>query len=279
MPTPVIAAVNGGNLVGSRAGSGAPTLVLHGGPGMSDYTEGLEEELAGVCELVRYTQRGVEPSATTGPFTVEQHVADAVAMLDAAGWDRAWVLGHSWGGHLAMHLAISYPDRLIGVISVSALGSAGDGGAADFEAEMAARTPLDDRDRAEELDKRAMAGMGTEEDALESLRMVWPAYFAHPEDATPMPPIRLSVPCYAETFESLTAHLKAGYLERRLPALALPVLLVHGRFDPIPYWSAEQTAALIPDVSLEPIDDCGHFPWLEQPGELRRHIAGFLATH
>jgi pimeloyl-ACP methyl ester carboxylesterase len=279
MATPVIAAVDGGKLVGSRAGSGAPTLVLHGGPGMSDYTEGLEDELAGVCELVRYTQRGVEPSTTSGPFTVEQHVADAVAMLDAAGWDRAWVLGHSWGGHLAMHLAISYPDRLVGVISVSALGSAGDGGAAEFEAEMAARTPPESRDRAEELDKRAMAGMGTEEDALESLRMVWPAYFAHPEDAAPMPPIRLSVACYAETFESLTAHLKAGYLEQRLPAVALPALLVHGRFDPIPYWSAEQTAALIPDVSLEPIEDCGHFPWLEQPGELRRHIARFLARH
>jgi pimeloyl-ACP methyl ester carboxylesterase len=279
MPTPLIAAVDAGNLVGSRAGSGQPTLVLHGGPGMSDYTEGLEDELAGVCELVRYTQRGVEPSATSGPFTVEQHVADAVAMLDAAGWDRAWLLGHSWGGHLAMHLATSHPDRLLGVISVSALGSAGDGGAADFEAEMFARTPAENRDRAEELDKRAMAGMGTDEDALESLRMVWPAYFAHPEHAAPMPPIRLSVPCYAETFESLTAHLKAGYLEQRLPELALPVLIVHGRRDPIPYWSAEQTAALLADVSLEPIEDCGHFPWLERPGELRRHIAGFLASH
>jgi pimeloyl-ACP methyl ester carboxylesterase len=93
-----------------------------------------------------------------------------------------------------------------------------------------------------------------------------------------MPPLRLSVPCYAETFESLAAHLRAGYLERRLPELALPTLIVHGRRDPIPYSSAEQTAALIPDASLEPIEDCGHLPWLERPGELRRHIAEFLAT-
>lgn len=278
MSTPVIAAVEGGTLVGSRAGTGAPTLVVHGGPGMSDYTEGLEHELAGACELVRYTQRGVEPSATSGPFTVERHVADAVAMLDAAGWDRAWVLGHSWGGHLAMHLAVAHSERLLGVISVDGLGSAGDGGYAEFEAEMFARTPPEDRDRARELDARAMAGEGTEEDALESLRMVWRAYFAHPEDAPPMPPMRLSTPCYAETFESLTAHLKAGYLEQRLPDLSLPVLIVHGRQDPIPYPSAEQTAALIPGALLEPIEDCGHVPWMEQPGELRRHIAGFLAA-
>ena len=124
---------------GPRGGSGEPDARLDGGPGLSDYTEGLEDELADICELVRYTQRGVEPSATSGPFTVEQHVDDAVAMLDAAGWDRAWVLGHSWGGHLAMHLATSHPDRLVGVISMSALGSAGDGGAADFEAENVSR--------------------------------------------------------------------------------------------------------------------------------------------
>ena len=42
MLAPVIAAVEGETLVGSRAGTGAPTLVLHGGPGMSDYTEGLQ---------------------------------------------------------------------------------------------------------------------------------------------------------------------------------------------------------------------------------------------
>jgi pimeloyl-ACP methyl ester carboxylesterase len=246
---------------------------------MSDYTEELEGELADVCELVRYTQRGLEPSTVSGPFTVEQHVADAVAMLDAAGWDRAWVLGHSWGGHLAMHLAISHPDRLLGVISVSALGSTGDGGAAEFEAEMFARTPPDVRERAQELDRRAMAGEATEEEARESLQIVWRAYFAHPEKATPMPPMQLSVPCYAETLESVVAHLNAGYLEQRLPEVALPTLIVHGRQDPIPYWSAEQTARLIPGARLEPIEDCGHMPWLEQPGELRRHVAAFLAAH
>ena len=44
------------------------------------------------------------------------------------------------------------------------------------------------------------------------------------------------------------------------------MLIVHGRQDPIPYPSAEQTAALIPGALLEPIEDCGHVPWMEQPG-------------
>ena len=140
-------------------------------------------KLAGACELVQYTQRGVEPSATSGPFTVERHVADAVAMLDAAGWDRAWG-SRALVGWLTWPCTSRSPTperlpgrkifrrrarerwrrRLCGVRSP----------------EMFARTPPEDRDRARELDARAMAGEGTEEDALESLRMVWRAYFAHP---------------------------------------------------------------------------------------------------
>jgi pimeloyl-ACP methyl ester carboxylesterase len=189
------------------------------------------------------------------------------------------VLGHSWGGHLAMHIAARHPQRLRGLILVSALGGAGDGGAAEFEAEMIARTPAADRARAEELDQRALAGEGTEEDALESMRLVWPAYFAHPETAPPMPALHTSVPCYSDTYASLHALLEEGYLEQRMPEVAMPVLVVHGRLDPIPYSSAEATAALFSDAAIQPIDDCGHMPWMERPGELRRHVAAFVAAH
>ena len=82
---------------------------LDGGPGLSDYTAPLADELADGFRVLRYQQRGLAPSVTTGPFSVEQHVADAVAVLDAAGAGRAYVVGHSWGGHLAMHLAVRAP--------------------------------------------------------------------------------------------------------------------------------------------------------------------------
>jgi hypothetical protein len=63
-----------------RSGSGRPLLVLHGGPAVNDYSDWFAAELAG-WDVLRYTQRGVAPSVTEGPFTIEQHVADALAVL------------------------------------------------------------------------------------------------------------------------------------------------------------------------------------------------------
>jgi len=45
--------------------------------------------------LIHYQQRGLPPSSVDGPFTVEQHLADAAAVLDARDADRVVVVGHS----------------------------------------------------------------------------------------------------------------------------------------------------------------------------------------
>jgi pimeloyl-ACP methyl ester carboxylesterase len=107
-------------------------------------------------------------------------------------WSRALIVGHSWGGHLALRLVAALPRRLLGVLAVDPPGVVGDGGMAAFEAEMLARTPQDRRERAHELDARAMAGKGTPEEVPESMGIVWPAYFADPGNAPPMPPLRMS---------------------------------------------------------------------------------------
>src|SRR3954469_5249584 len=110
MEEPIAVAVAGGALHGSRGGTGRPALLLHGGPAVPDYTEALAAELDGLFATTRYTQRGVAPSTETGRFSIEAHLADAVAVIDALGLDEAWVVGHSWGGHLALHLAVTHPE-------------------------------------------------------------------------------------------------------------------------------------------------------------------------
>ena len=272
------APVEGGSLGGSRSGAGPAVLVLHGGPGSSDYTEGLEAEIAGRCTLVRYTQRGVEPSLERGPYPVEQHVADALAVLDALGLERAWLLGHSWGGHLAMHVAVTHPERLHGLISVSALGAVGDGGEAGFAAELMARTPPADAARAPRSWTSAQCA------ARAPTRRRWsPCGSSGPRTSTRgrrrrrcrNRGSRWSV--YADTWASMHEHLAAGTLERGLPGLSMPALIVHGRQDPIPLRTAREAAELIPGARLEVIDECGHFPWLERPGVLGDLVAGFTA--
>ncbi len=258
-----------GSIVGWQAGSGPWVLVLHGGPGLSDYTQSLAAELQDGFSVLRYQQRGLAPSVTSGPFDIERHVADAVAVLDAAGAERAYAVGHSWGGHLAMHLAVAHPDRLLGLVVVDPLGAIPDGGAADMAQNLASRMSPAQLARAAELQEKEAAGKATEEDALQALANVWPGYFAKPEQAPPMPPMGLSTDCHAGTFSSIQRHFERKTLEHGLPSLRMPAVLVLGAGSPIPNGYGISTAALIPGGRHRVEPDCGHLPWLERPGSVR----------
>src|ERR1700691_479357 len=95
---PLRAGLPGRELVGWVEGSGPPVLLLHGGPGLSyNCLDDLAGELVDGYEVAAFQQRGLSPSTVEGPFTVEQAVKDVVAFLDAVGWEKAYVVGHSWG--------------------------------------------------------------------------------------------------------------------------------------------------------------------------------------
>ena len=62
--------------------------------------------------LIRYHRRGWGGSThTAAPVAIADHAADAVALLDHLGVDRAHVAGHSSGGSIALELAHRYPER------------------------------------------------------------------------------------------------------------------------------------------------------------------------
>lgn len=261
--------VPGGHLGGWISGDGLPVLLLHGGPGLSnEYLDQLADEIGAGYRIVAYQQRGLAPSTTEGPFEVAREVADAVAVLDHLGWDRATVVGHSWGGHLLFHLAARVPDRLRAALALDPLGAVGDGGSSLFEAEMFARTPEAGRQRARELDERAMRGEGTPEDALESLRLVWPSYFADSSTAPPLPPMRISLAAYSGVWSSLFDSLPA--LEAALPSINVPVGVLVGKQSPMPPDAAGiATARVIPGAWVEVVEGAGHFPWLERAGSVK----------
>jgi pimeloyl-ACP methyl ester carboxylesterase len=267
----------GGSLGGWVEGEGAPVLLLHGGPGLSfEYLDELSAELGAGFRVAAYQQRGLEPSTLGGPFTIAQAIDDSVAVLDALGWAQALIVGHSWGGHLALRFAAAHPGRLAGALAIDPLGIVGDGGMAAFDAEMFARTPREHRERAQELDQRAMAGEGTREDNLESLRLVWPAYFADPENAPPMPPIRTSVAAYSGIIGEVTAgtdEVAAG-----LAAAQVSYGVIAGAGSPMPWGLAARASAEISSRAfLTVVPAAGHFPWVEAPGCVRdalRRLAG-----
>jgi pimeloyl-ACP methyl ester carboxylesterase len=264
--------VAGGVIGGLSTGSGPPLVMLHGGPGLSDYLGSLDGELIPGYTVHRYQQRGLAPSTTSGPFSVEAHADDALAVLRAVAPTGAIVVGHSWGGYLAMHLAAMRSDLITGLVVVDPLGVVGDGGEADMARLIEERTPPDALARANELDDRAMAGEGTPDDAIESFSLIWPAYFADPANAPAMPPMSFSVECYAGTFESVHEHLANKTVARLLPQVTIPTAFVMGAASPIPPEHGLASAALIPGAMTQVYERCGHFPWIERPGVVRNAV-------
>lgn len=269
--------VGGGSLVGHRGGDGPSALLLHGGPGLPDYMRGCAELLSDRFDCVRYTQRGIAPSLEAGPYTIEAHVADAVRVLDALDVERAWVVGHSWGGHLALHLLASHPERVTGVICVDPLGAYGEI-FEPFGRNLRAKLTLEQGARIDEIEARRRAGEVTFWELAERGLLIWNAYFLDPARRLP-PPEALGLECSIEANRSMSEHHAAGTLADRLPSLpARPALFVHGAQDPLPVESSTETAKLLSGARVVLIDGSGHFPWAERPDEFRRAVLGFLSS-
>lgn len=268
-----VAQTPSGPIAGHVSGSGQALLLLHGGPALTDYMDMLYPEADG-WHAVRYQQRGLTPSAVSGPFTVERHVADAVAVLDTAGLGRAVVLGHSWGGHLALQLALARPDRVAGLVIVDPLGAVGDGGVAEMGQHLADRMAPGAAAQFGQVSARLAGPGATDADALESLRLLWPSYFADPLAAPPFPPqLKTSLEAYRETFASIAEQLGGGFGEK-LREVQAPAVFVLGEQSPMPVSQGQQTAALLPQAEVEVIPGAGHLPWHERPGCVAAALAG-----
>jgi len=258
-------ATQSGSLSGWLAGEGPHVLAVHGGPGMSySYLDDAVSELAARYRVATFQQRGLAPSSEDGEFTVDEAVADIVAVLDGLGWDTAYLMGHSWGGHLVFHAAAEIPDRLAGVLSVDPLGAVDDGGAEAFGAEMTARVREEDRERASDLDEKDMAGEATAEESREAFSLFWPSYFADPPSAPPVPYVEFCGPANQGLWADLTNRLPE--LEKSLPSITVPFGVLVGELSPMPPSTGTDSAARIPGAWSHVEPGAGHFPWHEAPG-------------
>jgi proline iminopeptidase len=238
---------------------------------LSEYLDTLVAELAGLVTTARYQQRGLAPSAVSGDTTVDGHVADAVAVMDTLGWEKPLVIGHSWGGHLALHLAVAYQDRVGGLVILDSLGAVGDGGIAEFGLALQAGLSSEALARIAELDAKESP---TEDERREHLTILWPNYFGDPMSAPPMPELRFGS---GSTWNSIVAHFEAATLERGLPTVTVPTLVIHGGRSPMPLEQAQHTVRLLPNATLTVHHGKGHWAWLEEPGFVRTQVESFLA--
>jgi pimeloyl-ACP methyl ester carboxylesterase len=106
--------VNGVNLEYVVRGGGEAVLLIHGSI-MGDAFSPLlaEQALIDRYRVISYHRRGYNGSSRAlPPFTIRDQAADARALLDRLGIERAHVVGHSYGGLIALQLALDAPQRV-----------------------------------------------------------------------------------------------------------------------------------------------------------------------
>jgi pimeloyl-ACP methyl ester carboxylesterase len=113
------AKVNGVELEYEVVGSGEAMLLIHGGH-IADALQPLVAEPAlERFQRIRYHRRGLGGSTrpvAAGPTSVAVQAEDAVGLLDHVGVDRAHMVGHSWGGSIALELAAKHPTRVASLV-------------------------------------------------------------------------------------------------------------------------------------------------------------------
>lgn len=187
------------------------------------------------------------------PATVDAAVAAVLALLDALRAPPLVLVGHGYGGHVALATALRRPERVRGVVTI---GSAARG---TFPEE-----------HAEKLRQVVKGRLGQQFDTpyfgpqpeLDALRNFWT------ELTKSDPKVRLTdIEAYA-----------ASDLGPVLGGLGVPLLVLHGEHDRIcPRTAAEELASAPPKARLEVIAGAGHVAHLERAAEVLRAIEVWLA--
>jgi proline iminopeptidase len=258
----------------SRGGSaGANVLVLiNGGPGLShESMDPLQDALASPAwRVVTYDQRGVGRSTASGSaaFTPDEYVADLETLRRRLGVARVHLLGHSFGGMIALRYLDRFPDAVASLTLV-------DTGVADADAMQAGGEALGRR-IAELQHQGIIPDPIPSSSCRDRFLAVAPAYSADPRFVAP--PAMLKRTCDdSGRSQVLEAFIDAKYTGG-VASATLPVLVVIGAKDPLaPASRAAATALGHADVSVVELASCGHLGWLECPQPFLAAVRPFLA--
>jgi esterase len=110
--------VNGVRLYYEERGSGTPILGLHGAGSSAMFWEDAAEKLAEHGRVIVYDRRGSTRSERPEPYevtSVREHSDDARELLRALAAEPAFLIGRSYGGTVALDLALRHPESVLGL--------------------------------------------------------------------------------------------------------------------------------------------------------------------
>jgi pimeloyl-ACP methyl ester carboxylesterase len=120
MPHPL---VNGVRLHHEERGSGTPILGIHGAGSSALFWEDAAERLSQIGRAITYDRRGCSRSERPDPYeitSVREHAEDALALLQALDAEPAILVGRSYGGTIALDLALRHPTSVLGLALLEA---------------------------------------------------------------------------------------------------------------------------------------------------------------
>jgi len=264
------------------AASGPPVVLLSGGPGFNvDYMIPVGDFLPAGYRRIYFEQRGTgrsRPAKTAlESMTLQAVVEDLETLRVHLKQDRLLLVGHSWGGMLAMAYAVAHPDRVDRLILIGS-------GGPTLEFTQWFGDNIDARLRPQDLEARsywqtaAKNGVAPDKVALENVKAITPGYFFDRQKGLAFASEIKEGDLHNDVSALLSTDLGKHYdLRPGLAKLDRPVLIIQGHQDPIGDKTAEDIHALIARSTLTYINKSGHFPWIEQPDDFRRAIAEFLS--
>ncbi len=262
-------------------GHGYPLVLMHGGPGADLYTMMTFKPLADQLTLVFYDHRcnGRSTGADVTTMTMDNLTADADALRQALGYEKWAVLGHSFGGYVALEYALRYPQNLSHLVLVNS--------GADYTwACKKAAEELEKRGfdpEIVELARRHLNGQFEPQEMFGNLMKLGTAY--NPYTGLAQAPQMLLYGIKTKLRPEASIFAEQGFLQTwtvmdRLGEIQVPTLLIAGREDFIfPPAAQEELAAKIPGARLVLIDQAGHNPHDEQTADVLRAMREFFAAH
>jgi proline-specific peptidase len=259
-------------------GQGYPLLLMHGGPGL-DYTTLLPfRSCADQFTLIFYDHRcnGRSEGVAVSSMTWENLTADAEALRQALGFDKWAVLGHSFGGMVALEYALRYPQSLSHLILMN---TCGDSWWVQHNApELLAKRGY--KPATVQAAHRFYNGQLTPDEVMPIVMKFIRAYFYR---------LNLLSVAYEMVFGPRAkrrheAHV-FGYgqllpgwsVMDRLNEIQVPTLVLAGRHDFLfPPECQAILADRLPDAQLELVEFAGHDPHAERPAEVLPIVRRFL---
>jgi proline iminopeptidase len=300
-PSPAISSehdevLNGVRLYYRVAGASdqTPVVFLHGGPGYNSHSFAtlagprLENDL----KMIYFDQRGSGRSERpwTQAYSIDILVQDIEALRQRLGAPRIALIGHSFGGTLALEYAARYPEHVSRIVFVDGLS---DGPASirswrgrlgKFKPEAAKTAPVSgtnpsDSDRvcAEAKANMNFVNQTTGKDGkafFDSMQFV-DQEIRKKQDAIDE---KSGLKNTGELSNALFSGGLACYRFTQHSRLTMPVLVIGGRHDgAIGMQPMRELAAKLPHATLSEYEQSAHFPYLEEPDRFAAEVIGFLA--